>query len=432
MVATLQILLFGGAGACVMILAYAVVQRYPLLTITITLLSTLLSTPNLWFHPSFQVGNVNIYPMDVIAVLLAVNAIEGVRNRRNSSMSDVCMLILTVLIGIGVVSWIVEYDLKHGVNHWRYEIYFIVIYWWATSRSIDVKQLVHPFTLVAYIAVAVQIFIGVREGFGSAIVGHFDTAAGTWVDGRPINSESCLIILVALILNITARDGWNPVRLISCALFPVSLLISQQRSVWIACIVAATYLLAIDSRRRGWGRKALVPVAVALTLITPFLYWAFTENTALMDSATSTHTLDARIGFWTDRLSFDLTPLQWILGETFGPTPISVANGWEFQIQAHNMYVQFINQNGLLGLVLLLATLFLRLRESFRSISPAGSTLLIMMAVYGLFYVFPQYTALFLVGSATDEKQSRMRMIRSTSSSPRVAPGRIDTSVSSL
>jgi hypothetical protein len=115
-----------------------------------------------------------------------------------------------------------------------------------------------------------------------------------------------------------------------------------------------------------------------------------------MQSATSSATLGARVGFWSDRLSFDLSATQWLFGETFGPTPVSLASGWEFQIEAHNTYVQFINTIGFIGFGLLIAFLVSRIRYTIRLHHTTQTTLLVSIAAYGFFYFYPAYTAIFL------------------------------------
>ena len=402
MAAFLQTALIAGTALFALAALWLAMARSPTFTIILTLLCTLLGTPNLGFHPGIQIGNINIYPSDLLCLLLATMAIKNLPSKSSWPIGDICMIMLTTLVLLGTVLWIFQFDLKQGVNHWRYEIYFMTIYWWASTRPMKLDRMTYAFKVVAVMAIAIQVIIGVKTGFGSASTGHFEVSLGSWVDGRPINSESTFIILIAFFLALAARQPWTLPRVTFLVVCSVSLLISQQRSVWVSGIIGIVYIFLVDSWRRDWGRRALVPFVVVMALLIPVLYTVFTANSSLVDSATSTHTLDARVGFWTDRLSFNLSPIQWLFGESFGPTPVSLADGWEFQIQAHNMYVQFLNQNGALGAFLLLIVLVAQLRQSFRLSNPAQSSSLISIGTYGLFFVFPQYSALLLVPCVED------------------------------
>ena len=55
-----------------------------------------------------------------------------------------------------------------------------------------------------------------------------------------------------------------------------------------------------------------------------------------------------------------------------------------------------------LGAFLLLIVLVAQLRQSFRLSNPAQSSSLISIGTYGLFFVFPQYSALLLVPCVED------------------------------
>jgi len=391
-----QTLLVSGTISLGILCLYTIVNRMPQLTIFILLAFTIISTPNFNLHVGWVFMGANVYPLDILSLIFMLVGLIGAIKSPRWDVCTLCIAILTTTTILGVLVWIQAYGMRTGVNHWRLELYSLSVYWWANSRQFQVEHLRKPFITMASVAVACEIYFGLRYGFNSAIDGYYDAELHQSMDGRPLDSPSTFIILCGLIILITTRRGSSRTQALLTGLFLCALLLAQQRTVWLSTCAAAVYgLFVVIPKLKLTGRVTLPLITIA-ALVAPFLYFGYYSSSSLVTSSTNTHTLDARIGFWTDRLAFSLTPDQWLFGEILGPTPVSLAPGWEFSIQAHNMYVQTLNQNGLIGLMLLIVAVIYRLRSSILAVNHAVSLLIIAIIAFGIAYSFPDYTLIFL------------------------------------
>ena len=282
---------------------------------------------------------------------------------------------------------------QSAVNHSRQIILSVGAYFWASSLGRWDESLFQPFVWVALLGATVQNFLYLKNGFGSASDGYWDSTLG-WVSARPLESSGALIMLCGFLV-VTGRSGrWGPPRYALTGYLGVSILLGQHRSVWVAALVAITILCVVALRGSKQGIYAILPGLAAAIPIGLIAFSTASNSATLADSAENTGTLNARFTFWSDRMAVDRSTIEWLLGGFLGPSPVQLDP--RFQIEAHSMYIQTITVFGFVGLALLLATLVLAFPRFADAQRRTHSLMLIAVVAFGFFYTWPAWSFLLL------------------------------------
>jgi hypothetical protein len=132
------------------------------------------------------------------------------------------------------------------------------------------------------------------------------------------------------------------------------LIVSQQRTIWLAALASLALWLLVTAMRSGrrilsrisWSFVGLVYSGFALMLIVA-------SSWQLQESLSNQRTYQWRVSRWQSSFSTTRSQLEWLVGGAFGPTPASV-NAQFRGLYAHSLYVWSIETVGLAGLALML------------------------------------------------------------------------------
>ena len=392
--ALLQTGLYGAGLALVGCVLFVITARAPRVLLTLFLAQITLTSGAIGFYPSAVVGGVHIYLGDIFTALLVTVGVVRKLQQRNWLRQDTIFTTFALIVLVGFLSYIPQFSIQSSVNHSRALFLSIGAYFWASSLGKWDEALLAPFVWAALLGATVQNFLYLKNGFGSASEGYWDEALGGWVSARPLQSSGALIMLCGLLVILSRSGAWNGTRVALTTYLAVSVVLSQHRSVWVAALIAITVLAALAIRGSRQGIFAILPALAAAIPIGVVGFIAFTNSSALVDSAQTTGTLDARFGFWTDRLAVDRSSFEWLMGGFLGPTPVQMDP--RFQIEAHNMYIQMLTTVGIVGLVLLLITLGLAFPRFADAQRRTHSVMLIAVIVFGFFYTWPAWSFILL------------------------------------
>jgi hypothetical protein len=124
------------APAIVLVLAlgYAAVRHQRLFLVLFMFLTALENTRD--FAPSvgMSLWGVSLYPDDLIAVTCIGAALGSIGQWRLRGTTRTAVLVLTLLVGLGVITWISTYGLQKGTNSWRDEVLNVALLLYVTTR----------------------------------------------------------------------------------------------------------------------------------------------------------------------------------------------------------------------------------------------------------------------------------------------------------
>ena len=390
----LQTALNAGCLALAGLVLFVITARMPRLLLTLFLAQITLTSGAIGFYPSAVVSGVHIYLSDVFTVLLMVVGVSRKLHWRNWVRQDTLFTAFASLVIVGFLFSIPVFSLQSSINQTRQLFLSIAAYFWASSLGKWNESLLEPFIWVALVGATAQNFLYLRNGFGSASDGYYDQALGGWVSARPLEASGALILLCGFLVILSRSGQWTSSRFLMVIYLGLSVVLSQHRSVWIAALVSLLVLSAVAVKGSRTGVFALLPGLAAAIPIGLVAFLAVTNSSALINSAESSQTLDARFSIWSDRLAVDRSLLEWLTGGFVGPTPVQLDPS--FQFEAHSMYVQTLNTVGFVGLTILLATLVSVFPGFADAQRRTQSFMLIAVGVFGFFYTWPAWTFLLL------------------------------------
>lgn len=306
-------------------------------------------------------------------------------------------MVMTAMIGVGLVSWMLILGLEPAVNFWRSWTFPVAAALYAAANpSLREPRGLRPFVWAGVLASLTQVMGIARKGFGS----NMDAVIvnGEVVRARPLTAAVALLLLIAMIVVLLEGPKLNLSKLLLASWLAVSVVLAQHRSVWVAAAVAGFLVvraLVSTSRQRlvAGTLAGLGAAAVGLTVAA-----VVRSQQQLSVSASSTSTLEWRVDNWTEKLTTGRSTIQWVTGSVFGPTPLSDPQAnVRFTMSSHSIYVETIATLGVLGLLLLVLVVIGSIRGSNMHM-PARVIMLSLLA-YGLFYQWPAF-AWVVVGLA--------------------------------
>ncbi len=301
----------------------------------------------------FSIGSVQVHIQDLFTVVAATAGVMGIRRFRGGPVAAAALAGLVVLVGLGVVTFAGSLGIETAVNSWRrWELALaLLLYGMTTIRPWewrDLDWIVAAGVLMCALAAA-EISI---HGLGSA--SGWTYGSGQRVNGRPIAEDGALILLAATWALALRPGRWTLTRIWMIAGLVGFLIVSQQRTIWLAALVSLAVWLLVTAMRSGrqilnrisWSFVGLVYSGFALMLIVA-------SSRQLQDSLSNERTYQWRVSRWQSSFSTARSQLEWLVGGAFGPTPASV--NLQFRgLYAHSLYVWSIETVGLAGLALML------------------------------------------------------------------------------
>jgi hypothetical protein len=317
-----------------------------------------------------------VYPLDIVAALLL--AVSALRLRNVIALSRP-IIVIGLLLALAIARGLSEFGAATSFNGSRAFIYVIAGVIFArvclVGRWYSIELV--WFVAAAALAVVATLFIA-RNGLGTY------SSTGE----RPLNSGQALIVAQASLLALaTNRPGHG--RLGAIAGFGLVVL-SQQRTVWIATLAMAL-VLAYRPSGEGNGRtRRTVRVglggallgSIALVLISP---------PELSNSLTTATSDDATLSWRAEGWRFFIDEFgsrglgEKLVGQPSGRTLERVINTAIRTESAHNMYVQVLVTLGLLGLAALVILYVGALRRSWRA-NPVLASVIVGLCVFSIGY----------------------------------------------
>jgi hypothetical protein len=376
----------------VLALGYIAVRHQRVFLALFMLLTAFESTRD--YAPSLQItlAGFSIYPGDLIVVAGTAAALNSIGRLRLRAMTRMALFVATAIVSLGVISWISTYGIQIGVNFWRPEMLMLALLAYTTTRSRAWTWddlwviLVAPAIVVALASVAGILLHGLGSSSSYVEVG------GAIEGGRPVSASGSLMMLVGLWVVVLSVGRWSAKRVFTVLLLGGMVLLTQNRSVWVAAILGlVTWWLA---PRIGHGRSSGSVGGVSRTIVASLVASATVlvgaSVTFLGKSASDDGTWLWRVARWARSMSIPRSWLEWLVGSALGPTPASAPT--LFPTAAHSLYVDAIEIGGFIGLMAILCLVIAVGRAYLPpSIEPLGLVVSFTFLSFGVAYQLPSW-----------------------------------------
>jgi O-antigen ligase len=362
--------LAAAAGLLIVGLAAGVaLSRHPLpLTIVLAFGFGLLGTLALAlarYHTAVALGifllaAVRIEPAPTDLILFVVIAVAFVTGRFYIRRVPLIVIVLvSVFLALNMLASVELIDLGRGVEFFAITLYLTIFALWLTGyvHSGHTARVV----LRAYVAAAVfSAAIAVLALF-VAFPGHEFLVRGPRAQGlfKDPNVLGPFLVPAALMLLeetmsprlLRARLG---TKLVGLSILTVGILFAFSRAAWLNLVVGAFVMFCVLSLRRGGGRRAVTFVVVGVSAgAVLFAALAVTSSFTFLSERARFQSYDVQ------RFGAQLSGI-----ELAAKYPLGIGPG-QFErispISAHSTYVRALSEEGVLGLLVLLALLLLTL-----------------------------------------------------------------------
>lgn len=291
------------------------------------------------------------------------------------------MSILTIIIfaefGVSLARGALDFGVQQAVNESRIIVYaFGAICWSLFSSSIH-KIDAHLVANVSRLGITALVLVETwnisQHGLGSAST-NVQISDDLTLNLRPlvaIQAFSLLAMATMLLTNYLTTHYKNKIDVLLCSLASIGLVLSQQRSVWIATLITIfLFITAKVTRKLG---LTLVSSIMLIFFLVPFLSVSVLPEAfryQLLDSTTNITTYLARSGSWNQYLvSFS----DWGASDQFFGKPFG--SGWGrydglnnlwVEFNPHNWYIIILLRMGYLGLGSILIYYMAKITELIR------------------------------------------------------------------
>lgn len=342
-----------------------------------------------------MVGQFHVYPGDIITVALAVATLIRWQQRGEGLRPTRALVVLLVILFLSMARGAAAFGLQPSTVAARQilEMLTTAVFFSTVRVTPQLVQAVRNWLLLASaVLVLFAVHFWLQHGFG--------TYAAT--GARALDALQALFVLETTIIIVVFPPFRGPVlRWVVPLIGFVVVVLSVQRTVWAAGLVAVTVLVLARPKSRGStstaGRRLLVAAAV---LAVVFLVAAgppgvTTSLTAgyQQTSATQNSTFSWRLQGWSALINQQRSgPVaNLIVGSPSGTGSESI-NEAVFLRSAHSQYVWTFTITGIIGLALLVWVCVSALRKSRRRLrSPSafvGQAALLFTALLALQLTF--------------------------------------------
>lgn len=353
--------------------------------------------------PLLSVAGSSVYFPDLVCVCLFLAGLLKWRLVRDQlGASGFLWLLLAILAVFSVGRGVLAYGLGLAVNEGRLLLLPLLATIWAFSIDWSApgvrKQLSTALRVVGWLLTALALYHAVRYGVGSA------SSAFIEVDGVA-QSNRVLTQLQALILGaagLFAFHEWQSLRRrlswVDACVFLAVVVISQQRTVWVATVVGLG-LLALKSGQRGRGLLValLALLAIGAALLSTSA-WGANLLDALGTSIADQGTYEGRLASWPQLIEASLRAGDFavLFGQPMGAGFVRVEpNGLIATWSPHNWYLLLFLRTGLIGLFLYLSAIGVAVLGSMRrTVNPLSLAVLAQFVIFCWSYGYSWVSAL--------------------------------------
>ena len=341
-----------------------------------------------------MVGQFHVYPGDIIIVALAAGTIMRWQQRGDALRPTRPLVVLLAILLLSMTRGAAAFGLQPSVVAARQILLMLAAAIFFSTVRVT-PQLVRAVRNCLLLASAVLILVAVdfwlQHGFG--------TYAAT--GGRALDSLQALFVLETTIIIVVFPPFRGPVlRWVVPLVGFIVVVLSVQRTVWAAGLVAAAVLVVARPKSRGStsiaSRRLLVVAAVlAVVLLVvagpPGVTSSLTAG--YQETATQNSTFSWRLQGWSAMINRQIAgPVaDLVVGSPSGTGNESI-NEAVFVPASHSQYVWTFSMTGIIGLALLVWVYFTALRKSRRRLrSPSafiGQVALLLTALLALQLTF--------------------------------------------
>jgi hypothetical protein len=348
--------LFGAGVALVALFALAVARFDAAVALGVLLLAVV------WVEPA---------PPDLVfAVVIAVAVAAGTFRAARIPFGVTALLV--AFLALNLLAAVEVLDATRATLFFSITLYLAVFAIWLAGyvRSVDRARLI----VKAYIAAAVVSAALASLALYVPFPGHSLFVVGPRAKGlfKDPNVFGAFLVPAALILleevatpRLLRLRGLTKTILLS--IVTIGLLFSFSRAAWLNAGVGAVVMFLVLALRRGGGRRATVILAVVVTAAAAlFVSVAVTSSLSFLEQRARFQVYDVQ------RFGAQLSGV-----ELAARYPLGIGPG-QFErvvpISAHSTYVRALAEEGLLGLLLLLALMVLTLLLAARNAAAGRDT----------------------------------------------------------
>jgi O-antigen ligase len=314
----------------------------------------------------FLLAAVRIEPAPADLLLFVVIAVALVTGRFDlRRVPLIVVMLLSVFLALNMLASVELIDLGRGVTFFAITLYLAIFGLWLTSyvRSAFRARLV----LRAYVAAGVVSAAITVLALVLAFPGHDVLVRGPRAQGlfKDPNVFGPFLVPAALLLmeeTVAPRllQARRATKLALLSIMTIGILFSFSRAAWLNLLVGAFVMFVVLALRRGGGRRAVTFVVAAVSAATVlFAALAVTSSFAFLSERARFQTYDVQ------RFGAQLSGI-----ELAAKYPLGIGPGQFEQvspISAHSTYVRALSEEGVLGLLVLLALLLLTLAFAARN-----------------------------------------------------------------
>ena len=314
----------------------------------------------------FLLAAVRIEPAPADLILFVVIAVAFVTGRFYiRRVPLIVVVLLSVFLALNMLASVELIDVGRAATFFAITLYLVIFAFWLTGyvHSPNTARVV----LRAYIAAAVlSAAIAVLALF-VAFPGHDLLVFGPRAKGlfKDPNVLGPFLVPAALMLleeTVSPRllRARLPTKLVALSILTIGILFAFSRAAWLNFVIGALVMFVVLSLRRGGGRRALTFVVVGISAAAVlFAALALTSSFTFLSERARLQTYDTQ-RFGAQHSGIELA-VKYPLG--IGPGQFEKVS----PISAHSTYVRALSEEGVLGLLVLLALLLLTLMFASRN-----------------------------------------------------------------
>jgi hypothetical protein len=352
--------------------------------------------------PLVTLSGLNIFPSDVITLILFVVGVLGFEQlRENLRGWIVPWLLFGTLIAFSLLRGAVLFGLGEATNEARNVVWFFFAMTWALAIHPDRLSLHTVGLVLGWGLVVVAAYHGVKFGIGGASSWVY-LADGTRKPARFLVADQALILLCCagvVALRPSGSEKASKWSVASSLVFMGVVVLAQNRSVW-AAAGAGIVAVLIWSGQKQIRKRVFVTLLVGSWLVFVGLSSGILSmGSEFNQSVSDRQTYEWRTSGWRALISQATAngPITIAIGEPFGSGYLRRAgsNGTWTTVAPHNWYVEISLRLGIIGLTALAAMLVLAVAKS-RATRPVWTLVLVAIAVFGWAYTVNWWVAPWL------------------------------------
>jgi len=391
--------LSGIFGALLFMLLFWALYRSIVVGAALVLLLLVFETIYVYL-PGIRAG-ILLYPEDFIFLMLGTAAtIRYLTGRRLLEIPKTwlvygAMLFVNFAIGLPKFGTYAGVDFRQFFYFYTGSIYFM-------SFPVSTRSLSRVMSLSVIGALLICVVAYYRWTMMALGLDDYVWLDTSGIAGRVIASSPTVWLTIAMVVVIFAflRGIAPKAWLVALPVLMITIVGSQQRTVWAASLVALVLSFAMARQGRGqlvatFFLLGALGVAVAYPLMTGGHLEPVTQtlqSSAAKGLSTDSGTFVGRVLFWQEHLRqyASWNPLFQMVGKPFGTGYGVWVGGREFANIPHNHYVQTLLRTGLIGLLLfvgIFGLLLWRLPKLPEEFSAYGDAIWVILCVVLIFCI---------------------------------------------